>query len=67
MRKPNPSRPRISPDHSEHRPATRDRLAARRPSPQLIADAVTASYIHNISQNHRRPRLTDGRRRRPDG
>jgi hypothetical protein len=27
---------------------------ARRPSPQLISDGVTASYIHEISDRHRR-------------
>lgn len=30
--------------------------SARRPSPGLILDAVVASYIHEISQRHRRPR-----------
>ncbi len=27
---------------------------ARRPSPQLISDGVVASYIHEISDRHRR-------------
>jgi hypothetical protein len=27
---------------------------ARRPSPQLISDGVVASYIHQISDRHRR-------------
>ena len=28
--------------------------SARRPSPQLISDGVVASYIHQISDRHRR-------------
>ena len=31
----------------------------RRPSTQLISDAVVASYIHDISQRHRRPAPAD--------
>jgi len=32
----------------------RVRVRARRPSPQLISDGVVASYIHEISDRHRR-------------
>lgn len=40
-------------NRSGHRSASSDRTPARRPSAQRIADAVTASYIHEISQRHR--------------
>jgi hypothetical protein len=32
----------------------RNTHTGRRPSAQLISDAVVASYIHDISQRHRR-------------
>jgi hypothetical protein len=32
-----------------------------RPSAQLILDGVIASYIHDISERHRHPRLTSDR------
>jgi hypothetical protein len=42
-----------------------DDTPARRPTPQLIADAVIASYIRDISQQHPSPN-NHLPRRRPD-
>jgi len=40
-------------NRAAHRSASSDRGPARRPSAQRITDAVTASYLHDISQRHR--------------
>jgi hypothetical protein len=62
MRTLNRPRSHITPtSHTSRRPARTDHTLARRPSAQRIADAVTASYIHDISQRHRprRSRLAE--------
>jgi hypothetical protein len=41
-------------DRAGRRSVRNDHMPARRPSPQLIADAVIASYIHHISERSRR-------------
>lgn len=48
------SRPYTSANGAGHRPTRSDHAPARRPSPELIADGVTAGYIHDISQRRRR-------------
>jgi hypothetical protein len=48
------SRPHTSANRAGHPPARSDRRPTRRPSPELIADGVTAGYIHDISQRSRR-------------
>jgi hypothetical protein len=42
----------MTPDTRPHTTCTRRRPAQRR-NPQLLSDAVVASYIHEISQRHR--------------
>jgi hypothetical protein len=40
-------------DRAGRNPSGPDRRSSRRASPRLIADAVIASYLHDISQRHR--------------
>jgi hypothetical protein len=64
MRTINSIRPRTATTHRAGGPfvASND-VAARRPSPRHIADAVTAGYIRDISQPTRRSSgRRDGRR-----
>ncbi len=41
-----------------------EQVSARRPNPHLISEAVVASYLHDISQRHRRPDTAAQRSRR---
>jgi hypothetical protein len=54
MRSLNRSRPHTTAaNRAGRRPAWSNDMPARRPSPQRLAEAVTASYIHDISQRRR--------------
>ena len=55
INRPTPSRPGANVNGS----ATTD--SNDRPSAQLILDGVIASYIHDISERHRYPRLNSDR------
>ena len=53
-------------DHAVRRSPHADLRSARRPSIQLISDAVVAGYLHDISQRHRNgDSASGGRLRRP--
>jgi hypothetical protein len=54
MKTPNRSRPHTTTTTRAGRRSVRSDHKAPRRSPELIADAVTASYIHDISQRSRR-------------
>jgi hypothetical protein len=41
-----------------------EQVSARRPNPHLISEGVVASYLHDISQRHRRPDIAAKRSRR---
>jgi hypothetical protein len=49
-----PSRPHTTTDGTGRRSPRTEHVSARRLSPRLIYDGVTASYLHNISQRGRR-------------